>query len=214
VSYSGLGQQSSSVLEPPKDGTSSQTATTSRVQSSVQSTLPTSVQTAMPWLVPATSASQQAVPDWRRQIQRALETATLAILSLPGDLVAQLVAFFSGIAPGVRQDVEDFGRALTDPSKSDAEVAEKLGKVRDSYRSLRPSLPGPVVRALDPIVEGAIGLVPATVTIPSVQTPSVVVPWLWVAGSFVAGMAACSFFSESKVKANRRRRVRRNRRRR
>ncbi len=210
MSYAGIGQ----FEPPPKDEPIMTLIPSGAVQSSVQSgSVPPSVQRAMPWLVPTTSSSQTAVPvsDWRRQIQRALEAATLAILSLPGEIIA----FFTGIAPTIRQDVEDFGRSLTDPSRTDAEVAEKLAKVRDRYRTLRPSLPAPAVGVLDPLIDNVVGLVPANVTVPSVTTPSFTIPWLWVAGSFVAGMAACSFLGDTKkVQANRRRRARRNRRRR
>jgi len=215
MSYAGLGQ----TAEPPKD--SSQTMflppkdssqTTHQVASEPRFVAaPISSSPQVPRLLPESSP----VSDWRKQIQRIFDGVAAVLTTLPGDVVAQLLALLAGLGAAVRQEGEELSRALLDPTKSDVEVAEKLKVVSDRYRSLRPSLPAPVVRLFDPIVEGAVGLVPSTV-LPSgsIQLPSQLngVPWLWVTGSFVAGMLVCSFLSSPKKTTPNRRRGRRSRR--
>lgn len=219
--YAGFGTQAAAFEEPPKDPVSTVPVvpmtpglyTTPNTQTSSQSPL-------APWLAPtplAPSSGQSPLPSWRQQIQRMLEAATLMVVSLPGEIVTQILALLGAIVPAIRQEADEFQRYLVDPTKSDAQVAEKLRVVNDRYRSVRPSLPAPAIRLLDPILEGAIGLVPAEARpagLPvSNQYDLGSVPWLWIAGSFVAGMVTCSFISRPKTTPNRRR-VRRNRRRR
>lgn len=227
MSYAGLGTQTSIVSEPPKDPVSSGPyAVTPVPMTPGLYTLPQNQNVPqnqnLPRLVPAPLPHQQApVSNWRVQIQRILDGLGVMIMTLPGEIIAQLWALLAGLGPTVRQEGEEFSRALSDPTKTDAQVAEKLKAVSDRYRSLRPSLPAPAIRLFDPIVDGAVGLVPADVMPPgTIQSPSQNasmldnVPWLWVAGSFVAGMFAGSFFSSPKKTTPNRRRVRRNRRRR
>lgn len=216
MSYTGFGQ----TAEPPKD--SSQTMflppkdssqTTHQVASEPRFVAaPISSSPQVPRLLPESSSP---VSDWRKQIQRILDGVAAVVATLPGDVVAQLLALLAGLGAAVRQEGEELSRALLDPTKSDVEVAEKLKAVSDRYRSLRPSLPAPVVRLFDPIVEGAVGLVPSTV-LPSgtIQLPSQLdgIPWLWVTGSFVAGMFVCSLLSSPKKTTPNRRRGRRSRR--
>lgn len=222
MSYAGLGTQAAAFEEPPKDPPTSPSVPVVPLTPGLYTTptQQTSSQTPLAPLAPMTPYSgaqgNGPVSDWRRQIQRMLESATVMIMSLPGDVIAALMAFFAGLSPAIRQEGDEFTRWLGDPNKTDAQVAEKLNTVKERYRALRPSLPSPAVRLLDPIVDGAIALVPASIQPPGMTAPisGSDVPWLWVAGSFVAGMIACSFISKPKTTPNRRRRVRRNRRRR
>jgi len=153
------------------------------------------------------------VSDWRTQIGTMLEGVARLVFTLPQEILAQLMALATG-TPAVQQAGEGFSRALRDPNQSDAQVADKLRVLNDSYQSLKPRMPAPAVRIFDPIMDGAINLVPANIRPPTLLpstalTPSPFdsVPWLWVAGSFVGGMLACSFLGgPKKTTPNRRRR--------
>ena len=188
---------------------------------SQQNTSPLVTRPVAPWLAPTPltpmpTPGQAALPSWRQQITRMLEAAAVMIVSLPGEVLSQLMSLLDSVGPVVRQEWEEFTRTLSDPTKSDAQVAEKLLIVNDRYRSLRPSLPAPAIRMFDPILDGAIGLVPPE-TRPAGLTPitsqSVInsVPWLWAAGSFVAGMFACAYLGRQKKTTPNRRRSRRRR---
>jgi len=171
-------------------------------------------------LVPPT-AQVRAVPnqsapvsDWRRQVERMLETAARLVTTLPSEIVAQVYAFIAGLAPTTQREGTEFSRALLDPNKSDADVAAKLKTVSDQYRSLRSNLPAPAVGIFDPIVDGAWNLVPTNLR-PAGNLSTACssdVPWAWIAGGFLGGLATAAIFGGSKPTPNRR--VRRNRRRR
>lgn len=218
MSYAGLGQQHSAVSEPPKDPIVTTTPVvpmtptlyTLQQQAARQNASP------LPRLAPAPQAPS-SVSDWRRQLARMIEALGVMLMTLPGDILTRLRELLAGLSPSTQQEAEDFSRAVTNPTKTDAEVAAKLKTVTDRYRELRPTMPAPAVRMFDPIVDGAINLVPQDVRpaglSPSPLAPSVLdsVPWLWAAGSFVAGMFACAFITPKKTTPNRR--VRRRRRR-
>jgi len=165
---------------------------------------------------PPSIAPSAPVSGWRSQLQRMLEGASVLILSLPGEVMAQLVALFAGLGPAARQEGEAFDRALRDPSQSDADVAAKLKAVSDRYRSLRPNLPAPAVRIFDPVVDNAWNLVPPELRSAGNQNVSTAcssdVPWMWIVGGFLGGLATAAVFGSNKPTPNRR--VRRNRRRR
>lgn len=150
------------------------------------------------------------VPAWRQQIAGLLDSLGRLILTLPGEVIAQLMALLAGLGPSVRGEGDALRQALTDPTKSDREVAERLRTVNDRYRSLKPSLPAPAVRVIDPVIDGAINLVPQDVRPEGLAPlpPSLLdsVPWAWVAGSFVAGLFASTLFTAKKTTPNRRRR--------
>lgn len=209
MSYAGLGTQTASFTEPPKD------PSTSSIQTSAQTLAPVSstVQNPLaPYLAPP-PPSGQSMSDWRSQVAQVLETIGLVVMALPAEVVAQISALLATLDPSVRQQAEELLNWLRNPSKTDAQVAEKLNAVKESYRTLRPRLPAPAVRAIDPIADGVVSLVPANVRPATmVLTPISAsdVPWLWIAGSFVAGMFVCSIVSKPKPTPNRRR-VRRNR---
>lgn len=217
MSYAGLGTQVATFTEPPKDppASSSQSVPVVPLTPGLYTTpnQQTSSQNPMTPYAPP-SPTGQSMSDWRAQVARLLETIGTAVMTLPGEIVAQLVAFVAGLSSAIRQEGEELMNWLRNPSKTDAQVAEKLNAVKERYRSLRPSLPAPAVRVIDPIVDGSIALVPANVR-PAGMAPisGSDIPWLWVAGSFVAGMFACTFVSKPKPTPNRRR-ARRNRRRR
>lgn len=151
--------------------------------------------------------SYPPVPAWRQQIAGLLDSLGRLILTLPGEAIARLMALLAGLGPAVRGEGDALRQALTDPTKSDREVAERLKTVSDRYRSLKPSLPAPAVRVIDPVIDGAINLVPPDMRPAGLvpQSPMDNVPWLWMAGSFVAGLFASTLFTPKKTTPNRRR---------
>jgi hypothetical protein len=228
MSYSGLGQQSSSISEPPKDPISPLVPVVPMTQGLY--TTPTAQTSAQRWspramlspLLPA-SSTQAPVSSWRRQIENMLAAAGVMIMSLPESIVTQLWGLLRGLGADVQSEVEILFRSFGNPTVTDTQVAEKMKSVSDRYRSMRPSIPGPAVVVIDPIIDSAWRLVPPNVRpAGTVQVESVTpvasaldsVPWLWAAGSFVAGLAACAVFGgKTTTKTTPNRRVRRNRRR-
>ena len=90
-------------------------------------------------------------------------------------------------------------------------MAAKLKTVSDQYRSLRSNLPAPAVGIFDPIVDGAWNLVPTNLRPAGNLSPvnaacSSDVPWAWIAGGFLGGLATAAIFGGSKPTPNRRRR--------
>jgi hypothetical protein len=167
---------------------------------------------------PATPpVAQPVVSDWRLQLTRFFQSAFALIMSLPAAVLAQLNSIWLAIAPTVGAEIDSLLRALGDPTKSDADVANKIKSVNDSYRSMRPTLPGPAVRILDPIADGTINLVPVDSRPPGLVSPvapgSVFdsVPWGWVAVSFIAGMFTTTLLPERSPKPTPNRRHRRRR---
>jgi hypothetical protein len=114
------------------------------------------------------------------------------------------------LSPQVRGEGDALRQTLTDPTKTDREAADRLKAFSDRYRSIKPTLPEPAVRVIDPVIDGAINLVPPDVRPAGLAPvpPSFFddVPWVWVAGSFIAGLFASTLFTSKKTTPNRRRR--------
>jgi hypothetical protein len=149
-----------------------------------------------------------AVSSWRVQVKNLLDGAGTLLLRMPAEALLQLMALASGAGAAFQRQMDQLLRDLTDPAKTDLEVAAKLKSVKDDYIRMRPGFPAPAAAVFDPALDSAINLTPADIISPEtagqINAAANVVPWGWVAGGFVAGLLVAS--ATGRMSANRRRR--------
>jgi hypothetical protein len=176
------------------------------VASGPRSCVPTSI-------TPMTPVTVQPVAGWRQQIMTLLRSIESLFRGLPANVQAPVIGVVITSPQG-----QQAGQALQrvgDPSTSDADAAAAVNNAREQYRAMRTNLPASATTVFDPIADAIASLVPGPVAPPTLLTPvggqSMIdtVPWVWVAGSFVAGILACSFLTPKRSTPNRRRRRRR-----
>jgi hypothetical protein len=177
----------------------------------VPTTMPTT--TGGGYTTPLVPVAPPPIAGWRQQIVTLLRSIESLFRGMPVNVQAPVIGVVV-TSPQAQQAGSGLQR-VGDPNTSDADAAAAINNAREQYRAMRTNLPAPATAAFDPIADAIASLVPAPVAPPTLLTPvggqSMIdtVPWVWVAGSFVAGILACSFLTPKRSTPNRRRRRRR-----
>lgn len=203
MSYSGLGQQSSAISEPPKDPISPLVPVVPMTQGLYTSpTAQSSVRLA--------PTDWTGVSPWRKEVadllSSARETPQAPSAAYPhGRYIGQIIP---GFDPWYSETVRTLARPATTDEQAGAtalSIIRKLTQYSSSYNLGLDSIIAAIETKLSTLSAGLIA---------SAGPAAESVPWLWAAGSFVAGLAACAVFGgKTTPKTTPNRRVRRNRRR-